>query len=51
MEESEKPRLKEVVKETFMVEKEGKKKYDRRANEKNETSGKDVNVRICKNNT
>ena len=33
----EEPMLKEVVKEDFMVEKEGKKEYDRRTKERNET--------------
>ena len=36
--EKSEPMLKEVVKEDFMVEKEGKKEYDMRTKERNETS-------------
>ena len=38
---SEEPVLKEVVKEDFMMEKEGKKEYDRRTKERNETNWKE----------
>ena len=41
MEKSEKPLLKEVVKEDFMMEKEEKKAYDRRIKERIETNWKE----------
>ena len=37
---SKEPMLKEVVKEGYMMEKEGKKKYDRRTKERNEINWK-----------
>ena len=37
LEKSKEPMLKEVVKEDFMMEKEGKKEYHRRTKERNET--------------
>ena len=36
--------LKEVVKEDFTVKREGKKKYDRRAKERNETNWKEKSL-------
>ena len=44
LEKSEEPMLKEVVKENFMIEKEGKKEYDRRTKERNETNWKEKSL-------
>ena len=44
LENLEEPMLKEAVKEDFTVEKEGKKKYDRRAKERNETNWKEKSL-------
>ena len=41
LEKSEEPMLKDVVKEDFMMKKEGKKEYDRKTKERNETNWKE----------
>ena len=41
MEKSKEPLLKEVIKEDFIMEKEGKKKYDRMTKKRNETNLKE----------
>ena len=44
LEKSEEPMLKEVVKEDFMMQKEGKKEYNRRSKERNETNWKEKSL-------
>ena len=44
LEKSKEPMLKEVVKEDFIMEKEGKKEYDRKAKKRNEANWKEKSL-------